>query len=291
MSLPGAGGTAPAMYRLAIVIVSFNTRGRLEACLASLRSAPPATGHEIVVVDNGSRDGSPDAVEAGWPEARLVRLDTNTGFAHAANVGMRCSGGELVLLLNSDAVAPPGSIDRLVAALDADESAAVVGPRIVAPDGAVELSFGRMISPWNELRQKVLQQASSSGLRLASRWVARRTASARYVDWVSGACLLARRQVAEAVGLLDERFFLYTEDVDFCAAVRARGRRVLFTPAAEIVHARGSSRETAPAAAQAAYRRSHLAFYAKHHPRWLPLLRAYLGARGELPHETPPGPP
>lgn len=271
------------MSRVAIVVVSFNTRSRLEACLASLREAPPVTPHEIVVVDNGSADGSPAAIEEGWPEVRLVRLGSNTGFAHAVNVGIRRSASELVLLLNSDAVAPPGSVDRLVAALDADETVAVAGPRIVGPDGAVELSFGRMISPWNELRQKLLQRAAASGRGPAYRWVARRVASARYVDWVSGACLLVRREDADAVGLLDERFFLYTEDVDFCAAVRARGRRVLFTPAAEIVHARGSSRATAPAAAQGAYRRSHLAFYAKHHPRWLPLLRAYLRLRGELP--------
>ena len=279
------------MSRVAVVIVSFNTRRRLEACLASLRAAPPVSSHEIVVVDNGSADGSPDAVEAGWPEAWLVRLDANTGFAHAANAGIRRSASELVLLLNSDTVVPEGSVDRLVAALDADETAAVAGPRIVAPDGTVELSFGRMISPWNELRQKLLGRAAASSLPLASRWAAPRTAPARYVDWVSGACLLVRRTDAEAVGLLDERFFLYTEDVDFCAAIRARGRRVLFTPAAEIVHARGSSRETAPAAAQAAYRRSHLAFYAKHHPRWLPLLRAYLRVRGELPRRDDAGPP
>ena len=271
------------MNRVTIVIVSFNTRSRLEACLASLRAAPPVTSHEVVVVDNGSMDGSPGAVEADWPGVRLVRLEANTGFAHAANVGIRRSAGELVLLLNSDAVAPPGSVDRLVAALDTDEAAAIVGPRIVDPHGAVELSFGRMISPWNELRQQLLHRAAASRRPFATRWVARRTASARHVDWVSGACLLVRRKDAEAVGLLDERFFLYTEDVDFCAAVRARGRRVLFTPAAEIVHARGSSRATAPVAAQAAYRRSHLAFYAKHHPRWLPLLRAYLRLRGELP--------
>ena len=284
-------GDRTAAPRLAIVIVSFNTRRRLEACLRALGDAASVTRHEIVVIDNGSGDGSPDAVAAGWPEAHLVRFGANTGFAHAANVGMRRSGGELVLLLNSDAVAPPGSIDRLVAALDADETAAVAGPRILAPDGSVELSFGRMITPWNELRQKVLARVSSSRLPLAARWTARRTARTRYVDWVSGACLLARRRDAEAVGFLDERFFLYTEDVDFCAAIRARGRRVLFTPAAEIVHARGSSRRTDPAAAQAAYRRSHLAFYAKHHPRWLPLLRAWLRVRGELPPPDAAGPP
>ena len=271
------------MSRLAIVIVSFNTRGRLEACLASLHTPPPATSHEVVVVDNGSADGSANAVQAGWPQVRLVRLGANTGFAHASNEGIRRSAGELVLLLNSDTTVPPGSVDRLVAALHADADAAVAGPRIVAPDGRVELSFGRMISPWNELRQKLLNRAAASRAPRAARRLARRASTARYVDWVSGACLLVRRRDAEAVGLLDERFFLYTEDVDFCAAVRARGRRVLFTPEAEIVHARGSSRATAPAAARAAYRRSHLAFYAKHHPRWLPLLRAYLRLRGELP--------
>jgi GT2 family glycosyltransferase len=102
----------------------------------------------------------------------------------------------------------------------------------------------------------------------------------QYVDWVSGACLLVRRADAEAAGLLDERFFMYTEDVDFCAAIRARGRRVLFTPAAEVVHLRGRSAASAPAATRAAYQRSHLAFYEKHHPGFAPFLRLYQRLRG-----------
>jgi GT2 family glycosyltransferase len=100
------------------------------------------------------------------------------------------------------------------------------------------------------------------------------------VDWVSGACLLTRRTDLDAVGLLDERFFLYTEDVDLCASVRARNRGVLFAGDIEIVHLRGRS---AGAATRLAYRRSQLAFYQKHHPAWLPWLRAYLKIRGELP--------
>jgi N-acetylglucosaminyl-diphospho-decaprenol L-rhamnosyltransferase len=103
------------------------------------------------------------------------------------------------------------------------------------------------------------------------------------VDWVSGACLLVRRADAELAGLLDERYFLYTEDVDFCAAVRARGRRILFTPAAEVVHLRGRSRSTVPGAMNAAYRRSHLAFYEKHHPGWAPILRLYLRLKRQIP--------
>ena len=103
------------------------------------------------------------------------------------------------------------------------------------------------------------------------------------MDWVSGACLLVARTDAQAVGLLDERFFLYTEDVDFCASIRSRGKNVLFAPASEVTHLRGRSRATAPAAMNAAYRRSQLAFYEKHHPGWAPLLKAYLAVKRELP--------
>ena len=104
-----------------------------------------------------------------------------------------------------------------------------------------------------------------------------------YPDWVSGACLLVRRPDAEAVGLFDERFFMYLEDVDFCAALRARHRRILFTPAAEVQHLRGRSASTASVATAVAYRRSQLAFYAKHHPAWLASLRTYLRLKRQLP--------
>jgi GT2 family glycosyltransferase len=117
----------------------------------------------------------------------------------------------------------------------------------------------------------------------ADRWVQRATRREQFVDWVSGACLLVRRADAEAIGLLDERFFLYTEDVDFCASLRARGRSILFTPAAEITHVRGRSRASAPVAANAAYRRSHMAFYEKHHPRWARILRTYLRVKAQEP--------
>jgi hypothetical protein len=112
------------------------------------------------------------------------------------------------------------------------------------------------------------------------RRVAEMTSREHWPDWVSGACLLVRRADAEAVGLFDERYFMYTEDVDFCAAIRARGRRILFTPEVEIVHLRGRSAAAAPEATRAAYRRSHLAFYEKHHPSLAPLLRVYRRLRG-----------
>lgn len=260
------------MSALSIVIVSFNARADLQACLLSLTKGPPSMDHEIIVVDNGSADGSAEAAER-IPGVRVIRMARNAGFAAASNAGIRQGRGDLVLLLNSDTLVPPGTLDRLVGRLAATAGAAIAGPRLVDGEGNPELSFGRMISPLNELRQK----------RRTPGWIQAETVREQFVDWVSGACLLVRRADAEAAGLLDERFFLYTEDVDFCHAVRGLGRTVLFTPAAEITHLRGRSRASQPAASHAAYRRSHLEFYKKHHPLWVPLLKLYLRARGQWP--------
>ena len=268
---------------LSIVIVSYNARRDLEACLDSLAAHPPATPHEIVVVDNASTDGSAAAVEARAPGVRLIRQPSNGGFAAANNVGIRQTSGECILLLNSDTVVPNGAIDALIGRLRARPDAAAAGPRLVDAAGKPELSFGPMISPLAELRQKTVSALYARGAQPARSWVERATAREHLVDWVSGAALLVYRRDAEAVGLLDERFFLYTEDVDFCASLRARGRAILFTPAAEITHLRGRSRASAPAAMNAAYRRSQLAFYEKHHPRWARVLRLYLRLKGELP--------
>ena len=270
--------------KLSIVIVSFNTRPDLERCIESLAASPPLMPHEIVVVDNASSDGSVEAVRRRWPGIRVIVQPENLGFAVANNAGIRASHGSMVLLLNSDCVVPSGAVDRLAERLRAHPSAAVAGPLLVDASGRTELSFGRMISPWAELRQKAIGKAYDRGMATAMRWVSRAVSSERYVDWVSGAALLVYRADADAAGLLDERFFLYTEDVDFCAAIRARGRKILFTPEATVTHLRGRSRATVPGAMNAAYRRSQLAFYEKHHPRWAPLLRMYLRLKGQASH-------
>ena len=262
------------MPRLSIIIVTYNSRKDLDACLRSLTEGATRLDREIIIVDNASTDGTAVHVRERWPGVRLIDAGGNIGFARANNIGIRQTFGDLVLLLNPDTVVPAGAIDRLAAALERDPHAAVAGPRIVDADGRAELSFGPMISPFAELRQKMLVKGSERGpLRPIVGLMTRRT---RYVDWVSGACLLARRADLDAAGLFDERFFLYTEDVDLCASIRARGRKVLFVAEAHIVHRRGQSAASAPAATAAAYRRSQIAFYEKHHPAWVPLLRAYL---------------
>lgn len=266
-----------------IVIVNFNAKDDLERCLTSLHTAPPALLHEVVVVDNGSTDGSIDNVRGRWPTVRAIEMGRNAGFSAANNAAIRATESDLILLLNSDTIVPAGAIDRLAAELRADPRLAVLAPRLVDRSGRAELSFGPMIGPLAELRQKALTRLYARGFAPARWIVGRKLRSRRRADWVSGACLLVRREAAEQAGLLDERFALYCEDVDFCAAIRRSGRQVWFTPAVQITHVRGQSAERAPIESGTMYRRSQLAFYKKHHPRWLPLLRWYLKLKGALP--------
>jgi N-acetylglucosaminyl-diphospho-decaprenol L-rhamnosyltransferase len=271
---------------LAIVIVSFNVRDELARCLASLAAHPPRRRIRIVVVDNASSDGTVEMMRADWPSVELVPLAENRGFAAANNIGIRATRGSnspWVLLLNSDTEVPAGAIDRLVDRAEAFADVGVAGPRLVDADGRPELSFGAMPGPLAEARQKRLVAACARGAAWAVAEVQRRTSREQFPAWVSGACLLVRRADAVAAGLLDERYFMYLEDADFCAAVRALGRRVLFTPAASVLHLRGRSRAKAPAAVERGYRRSQLAFYRKHHPLWAPVLWIYLAVRGRRP--------
>jgi GT2 family glycosyltransferase len=274
------------MARLTVVIVTYNSTGEIGACLDAVATAAATTDHEVVVVDNASSDDTASLVRARWPQVRVLDAGGNLGFGRGNNVGIRATSGELVLVLNPDTVPRAGSIDRLVAVLDAQPAIAVAGPRIVDGRGRAELSFGAMIGPLAELRQKVLTRGHARGWPLIAAAVERACREPSFPDWVSGACLLIRRADLERAGLFDERYFLYTEDVDLCASVRAAGRLVRFCPEAEVVHARGASRASAPAHAERAYRLSQVAFYRKHHPHWAPVLAMYLKLRGRFPDSS-----
>jgi N-acetylglucosaminyl-diphospho-decaprenol L-rhamnosyltransferase len=260
---------------LDIIIVSHNTRADLEACLTTLHAHPPRSLRGIFVVDNASGDGSPALVRDRWPGVHLIVQDQNRGFAAANNVALRASRATLTLLLNSDTLAGQGAIDTLIDRLAAT-GAVAAGPRLVDTEGRPEVSFGPMLSPWAEIRQRARVRLAARRGRLARHYIRRLVSRERMVDWVSGACLLVQRQAALDAGLLDERYFMYEEDVDFCAALRRRGGRVLFTPRAEVIHARGRSIRQRGAEARGIYDRSHLLFYEKHLPRWAPLLRWWL---------------
>jgi N-acetylglucosaminyl-diphospho-decaprenol L-rhamnosyltransferase len=274
--------------RLAIVVVTHNARDDVARMLDSLATAPPSVPHEIVIVDNASTDGAPELVRSRFPQIRVIEAGGNLGFAKANNIAIRATASDLILLLNPDTIVPSGAIDRLTARLDDFPDVAIIGPRIVDSDGHAELSIGGPVNPWREAARKTLLSLDARGYAFARRWIEGQTTREHDVEWVTGACLLVRRADADAVGLLDERYFLYLEDVDFCAAVRARGRRVLFSPVAQIVHLRGRSGVGEGGRARAAWHQSHLAYYRRHAPFWAPVLAWYQRLR---PTRGPEGPP
>lgn len=258
---------------LSVVVVTYNSRPLLERCLAALPAAADGFERDVVVVDNASTDGS--AAAAGRTGARVIANARNRGFAVAANQGLAATGGELVLLLNPDVVLPPGSVGRLAARLRA-RGAAAVGPRTVDLDGRPNVSSYYLPRP--DLAQLVLcysRLLGRSGLARARR---RRCGAAALgeaealVPQIPGACLLTRREVLDRVGLLDERFPIWFEDVDWCARVDQSGGTLLYVGTETVVHAAGASfAGWQSPAKEAMFYRSLLLYFRKHAPLSWPL--------------------
>ncbi len=271
---------------LAVVVVNHDAGPHLERCLRSVLSASGGLALEVVVVDNASTDGSERAA-ATIPGVRLVANRDNRGFSAAANQGIRATHAPWVFLLNPDAEVWSGTLAALVKRAEDDPGVAVVGPLVRNADGTVYPS-GRRIPSLGE----AVAHAFLSPFWPGNPWTRRyrmedwdRTTE-REVPWVSGAAMLLRREAVEEVGLLDEGYFLYFEELDLCTRLRERGWRVLFTPELEVLHeggvSTGRSRRTHLIHSRSAYR-----YFAKHRARgWrralLPLARAALRARAEL---------
>jgi len=266
---------------LAIIIVTFNSMDEIDACLQSLvgHTAPFPTS--ITVVDNASRDGTADHIRRKWPTVSVIDSGGNLGFAKANNLGIRASQSEFVLLMNPDTIAPPGAIQTLVRGLASHPEAAIAGARLLSDTGFPELSWGGQVTPWTELKQMVYSRLYHRKVRRLVRHVDKASRQAREVAWVSGACMVIRRADLEAVGLLDERFFMYLEDVDLCLSMTKRGRSVLYIAGAELVHYRGRSAPKNPDL-ERKRQESHVAYYEKNLPKWAPMLRVYLKATGKL---------
>ena len=249
-----------AAYQLSVVIVHENTVGLLRNCLKSV-VAETGLALEIIVVDNASTDGSADLVAHEFPRARLIRNSENVGFARANNQGLRASSGRYALLLNSDTVVRPGALASLVKFMETHPAVGACSPRLVRPDGTPQpYAFGE-----DPTLRYLLQRATNQVFfhRYLHNWGC---SALQVVDWVSGACLLARREAIDQVGLLDENFFMYLEDNDWCLRLRRAGWKICYYPKAEVIHLGGQSLQQKPSA-RAAYARSLKYFYAKHYSR------------------------
>jgi GT2 family glycosyltransferase len=271
--------SGPRDPQAAVVIVSWNSRDDLPSCLRSLETVTVPL--EVVVVDNASSDGSAAAAREASPRVRVLEAGSNHGFARAANLGWRATTASYVLFLNPDAELTSGALEALQAVLEARPEVGIVGPATCNADGTPQVSFGPDLTPWNEWRQRRLVRGVRARDPRALADVEALSAREHEPAWVSGSCLLARRTLLERLGGFDERFFLYEEDVDLCLRARQAGLRIVFTPAARIVHRLGQSMEKDSVRARIEYDRSHLLYYRKQNGTLLTgLLRLYLAAAG-----------
>ncbi len=226
--------------RLSIVTVSYKSADAVLELLRSLREGglDGIPSHEIVVVDSHSEDDTVERVRAAHPEVEVIACETNVGFAKGCNLGSRACRGDYLLLLNPDALAPPGSLARMVAWLDEHPGAAAAGPQLIGLDGQLQISTQRFPSLRSELSRQWEGVARLLGCFLRDAEAPTRPGP---VDWVSGASLMIRRSVWEQVGPLDQRFFLYFEETDWCLRAHRAGHEIHFLPDVQVVHVGGVS--------------------------------------------------
>jgi N-acetylglucosaminyl-diphospho-decaprenol L-rhamnosyltransferase len=241
---------------VSVVVVTYNALPWVEQCLDSVR------GRDVVVVDNGSTDGTVELVRERYPDVRLIEQE-NRGMGGGNNAGMRASGGRYFFLLNSDAWVVGDGLERLVEYGDAHPEAAVVGPRLRNTDGTVQRSVRGEPTVWRLATEYLFIR------KLAPRT---RMLNPLYVggfdhdeeteaDWLYGPALLVRRDAVDSVGMFDEAFFMFSEEVDWMTRFRRAGWKVLFFPGAEVVHVGGA---THGGSMYVENLRSHLRFFAKH---------------------------
>ncbi|RIK33850.1 MAG: glycosyltransferase family 2 protein [Chloroflexi bacterium] len=250
---------------LSIVIVSWNTRELLRACLQSVFDTVRAAPLQVIVVDNASADGSPLMVQRQFPMAQLIANPTNVGFARANNQGFAKCAAKYILLLNSDAQLLPGTADGLIQELEDYSNAAAVGPMILNRDGTYQAGGADFPNLRNET---LLAFGVARGLRRGYYPSYPPDASGGNVDWVGGACLALRRHALEQIGGLDERYFMYTEETDWCFRARQAQWQIRYSPAQRVLHYGGASAAQASAAMKSELYKSKLLFFEKHRARW-----------------------
>jgi GT2 family glycosyltransferase len=232
----GAIGTDP--IGVSIGVLTWQSRAMLKGLLDSIQAAPPRQSIEVVVVDNGSTDGTAEMIGTEYPRVRLVRNELNKGVAPARNQILQHARGTYVLMLDVDTLVLPGAIDELAAAMDAHPDAAVAGPLLRYEDGRLQLSCRPFPGLLNVAVEGTFLREWFPNSRLVQDYTMEKWdhAALREVDWLYGACLMIRRQSVARIGVFDESFFYLYEDVDFCFRAKKAGLKVLYVPQASVVH-------------------------------------------------------
>ena len=244
--------------KLSIVIVNYNTLPELRKCLRSVFSSEAGFGFEVFVVDNASADGSASMVKSEFPEVNLIENADNLGYAKANNVALKKAQGQYCLLLNPDVVVTPETFDKMISFMDNDPMVGISGCRVVKPDGSLDKASRRSFPNLKNSLLHFLGLGSDYNLDLPDDQIAE-------IDSVVGAFLLIREEVIEKIGLLDEAFFMYGEDLDWCYRAKAAGYKVMYAPITTVVHHKGSASKKTPKKALYEFHRAMWIFYDKHY--------------------------
>jgi GT2 family glycosyltransferase len=257
------------MIDVSIIIVSWNAKQYLLDCLNSIVDTADECSQEIIVVDNASSDGSPDAVASLFPEVTLIRNKENLGFARANNIAIRTSSGRYVCLINSDVVVLDGCIEGLVKCMDSNPTVGMAGPRILNQDRSLQVTCRHFPSIWNNLCQAIGLNKVFPRYGFFSEPLMRYCAhdSVRSVDVLSGCFWMVRREALDEVGLLDERFFFYGEDIDWCRRFHKAEWDILFYSETEAIHFGGASSDNSPIRFYLEMQKADLQYWRKHHGR------------------------
>lgn len=283
---------------LSIVIVSWNVRDLLRACLSALEPGRDALDQEVIIVDSGSNDGSAEMVSEEFPWVQLIARPDNVGFPRGNNIAIQHSTGRYVLLLNPDTEIVGDALRTMVQYLADNPTVGVVGAQLLYPDGSVQSSRRRFPTLATALLESTWLQPHAPQRLLDEYYVRDRPDDAiSDVDWVMGACLMVRRDIVDTVGLLDEDYFMYSEELDWCRRIKSAGWRVVYLPTAQVIHHEGKSSEQAVTARHINFNRAKLRYFRKYHGRVACLvLRLWLllnfagqivveGAKGLLGHK------
>ena len=264
---------APA---LSVIVVSWNTRTYLARCLASIPQAAGPVVFEVIVVDNGSSDGTQTLVATQFPDVRLIQNEENVGFGRANNIGVKASRGQFLLVLNADCELAPGALTTMIEVLDREPSLAGVFCRLLNTDGSLQPSVHRSLpSPWSligdvffltSIRHLLYRRPALH--RWLLHWTVKAHRHPHDVAWGGGACMVFRRGAFEAVGGFDEGFFMYCEDMDICKRICALGFRLRYLPGPSVIHHWGKATRQLPAVMLREAYRSRIYYFEKHFPGW-----------------------
>jgi GT2 family glycosyltransferase len=250
---------------LSIIIVNWNTSGLLCQCLNSIYSSGSKFSFEVIVVDNGSGDDSVSMVETNFPSVTLIKNWQNLGFAHGNNQGLSIAKGKYFMLLNSDTIVLPNAFDMLIQIADEHPELGAIGPQILNLDGTIQESWASFPSILSELL----------GRNFRVRKLVGNTPYAYDVDWIMGACMLVRATTVADVGTLDDDYFFYAEEMDWCYRIKKNNWKIWYITNAQIYHLGGGSSHRSSLPQLCLLYKGKLLYFQKHHGKWKTVLLRY----------------